>query len=327
MPKGLPPTVFVSSTCYDLNQLRVDLRGFFEELGLAPLVSESPGFPVSPDLGPIDNCVSAVKDRAGIFILIVGARYGSLSPSGKSITNLEYLAAKAKGIPIYVFVMKSIASNLSVWRDNKDGNFQHVVDTPKLFEFLDSLHEKKEHWLFPFENAQQIMEILRQQLAHLFMDSLLIRESFKRLKLPPALMNLTGEPLSLLMERPRAWEFSLFASVLESEIEAGKPLKWDIAHGLQLGTSVRIVSGLELCQWLPQKFTDIMRLVDSAGKLMNHAIQQALGPQGVAANAEHVVYVARRLGEVYRSVLKWTVDFNEVELPSELQTLISLAAS
>jgi hypothetical protein len=37
--------------------------------------------------------------------------------------------------------------------------------------------------------------------------------------------------------------------------------------------------------------------------------------------------VPKGLGEVYRSVLKWTVDFNEVELASELQTLISLAAS
>lgn len=31
MSIGRKPTVFVSSTCYDLKQIRTDIKGFFEE--------------------------------------------------------------------------------------------------------------------------------------------------------------------------------------------------------------------------------------------------------------------------------------------------------
>ena len=89
MPKGYPPTVFVSSTCYDLNQVRADLKQFLEGLGLGPLLSESPAFPINPESQTVENCLNAVKGRADIFVLIVGARYGSIDVSGKSITNLE----------------------------------------------------------------------------------------------------------------------------------------------------------------------------------------------------------------------------------------------
>src|SRR5437879_720167 len=108
MPKGYPPSIFVSSTCFDLKQVRADLHRFITEFGYEPLLSEHPEFPISPQDSTVDNCVNAVRDRADLFILIVGARYGTPTDQGKSVTNLEYLAAKAKGVPIYAFVSKTI---------------------------------------------------------------------------------------------------------------------------------------------------------------------------------------------------------------------------
>lgn len=40
MPKGYSPAVFVSSTCYDLSQIRADLKIFIESIGLDPALSE-----------------------------------------------------------------------------------------------------------------------------------------------------------------------------------------------------------------------------------------------------------------------------------------------
>ena len=45
MPLGYPPTIFVSSTCYDLSQVRLDLKAFIEKLGYDAVISETSAFP------------------------------------------------------------------------------------------------------------------------------------------------------------------------------------------------------------------------------------------------------------------------------------------
>jgi hypothetical protein len=92
------PSLFVSSTCYDLKQVREDIRLCVEGLGLNAILSEHNTFPVNPNLGTVDNCLKVVEGNADIFVLIVGSRYGSPGGDGRSITNLEYLTARSKGI-------------------------------------------------------------------------------------------------------------------------------------------------------------------------------------------------------------------------------------
>ena|GEM_PF-5309772 len=46
MPKGSPTTMFVSSTCYDLSQVRADIRDFASSLGYDPVLSELDTFHV-----------------------------------------------------------------------------------------------------------------------------------------------------------------------------------------------------------------------------------------------------------------------------------------
>src|SRR5438034_1299966 len=77
MPIGYPPSVFVSSTCYDLSQVRLDLKRFIEGFGYEAVISEHPAFPVNPQVGTVINCVNAVRDRADLFVLIVGGQYGT----------------------------------------------------------------------------------------------------------------------------------------------------------------------------------------------------------------------------------------------------------
>lgn len=88
-----PPAVFVSSTCYDLKQVRADLKAFIESLGLEPVISEYDAFPVDPNVTTVENCLRVVDAKADIFVLIVGGRYGAVQDKGKSVTNLEYLRA------------------------------------------------------------------------------------------------------------------------------------------------------------------------------------------------------------------------------------------
>ena len=93
------------------------------------MLSEYSTFPLDPNIGTLNNCLQVVDERADIFILVVGCRYGSVTETGRSITNMEYLKAKAKGIPIYAFVDKKILSVLSLWKDNPNADFRSTVDT------------------------------------------------------------------------------------------------------------------------------------------------------------------------------------------------------
>src|ERR1043166_5353057 len=114
-----PPGVFVSSTFYDLKQVRDDLRQFIASRGYRPLLSELPSFPVDPNASTVENCKKIVERDADMFVLVVGGRYGKPVPdSAKSVTNLEYSTARAKGIPIFAFVEKRVLAQLPTWKRN-----------------------------------------------------------------------------------------------------------------------------------------------------------------------------------------------------------------
>lgn len=119
------PTIMISSTFYDLRQIRADLARFItDDLGYIPLLSELPSFPVDPDLDTIENCRVRVEKNANILVLVIGGRYGSIdNRTDKSITNLEFLTARRKGIPIYAFVEKGILAVLPVWKNNPAADF------------------------------------------------------------------------------------------------------------------------------------------------------------------------------------------------------------
>src|SRR6266498_2099596 len=95
---GRTPAVFLSSTFYDLRQVRADLADFVaDRLGYRLLASEHPSFPIDPSNDAIENCRSRVEADTDVMILIIGGRYGSVPSGGsKSVTNLEYLAARGK---------------------------------------------------------------------------------------------------------------------------------------------------------------------------------------------------------------------------------------
>src|SRR5436190_204520 len=125
--------IFVSSTCYDLSQIRSNMSDFISEIGHQPFLSEFDNFPINPNIQTIENCINNVKNEADIFILIIGNRYGSTLETGKSITNLEFLTAKNKNIPIYTFIDKKVLNALSFWKNNKESNFNGIVDNVQIF--------------------------------------------------------------------------------------------------------------------------------------------------------------------------------------------------
>jgi hypothetical protein len=149
-----------------------------EELGYQALISESISFPIETDANAIENCRRRVEQDVDILVLIIGRRYGSVeSHSGRSITNIEYGAARAKGIPIYVFVDRSVLTLFEAWRVAKPETrvaLGETVDDDRLFTFLEKVRSVS--WTNGFEYANDITDAFRIQLAYLMMRGLMVQK-------------------------------------------------------------------------------------------------------------------------------------------------------
>jgi hypothetical protein len=319
------PSLFVSSTCYDLKQVREDIRVFIEELGLNAIVSEHNAFPVNPDLGTVDNCLKAVERNADIFLLIVGSRYGSSEGGAKSVTNLEYLTARSKGIPVFVFVSRSILEILPVWKANPGADYSAITDSPKVFEFVSSLAESGSGWVFPFDVAQQIFNTLRLQLSYLFMDALALRLQLNAGGLLPRFRDLPGTQLRLIIERPSCWEYLLFSEALTHEIAVLADVKRDWQYGIAVGRSTRMTPR-SFSDWSQTKAQEALRFITNVSQIIGEALPQAFGPPGTSGDPEAILYCAKRLAGVYRSAMEWRLDFVRAEVATELDKLKATTA-
>jgi len=319
------PSLFVSSTCYDLKQVREDIRLCVEGLGLNAILSEHNTFPVNPNLGTVDNCLKVVEGNADIFVLIVGSRYGSPGGDGRSITNLEYLTARSKGIPIFVFVLRSVLEILPVWKANPDSDYSQLTDSPRLFEFVASLMDPGSGWVFPFDVAQQIFDTLRLQLAYLFMDALALRLQLSPGGLLPKFCALPGTQLRLIIERPRCWEYLLFSEAFAHDIAALADVKRDWQYGIAGGRSSRMTPR-SFSEWSHSKLDEASRFIANTNQIIHEALPQAFAPPGTRGDAEAILYCANRLAEVYKNAMEWKLDFARAEVAPDLDNLKAATA-
>jgi hypothetical protein len=301
------PAVMVSSTFYDLRQVRNDLGHFIEhELGYRALLSEYSSFPVDPDFDTVENCRRRVEKDADILVLVIGGRYGYVEPnSKKSITNLEYFAARAKGIPVYAFVEKSVLALLPVWERSPEADFSHAVSDPRVFEFIGRVRSVDRAWMHEFEYAQDISKILRIQFAHLQKEGLQLRIRL-RTDARPYMNTLSGKALRLLLEEPPAFEYLLFAQVLQDEVDAVADLRREHQLKLVFGAGDQVPDTEAAVSWMGARMQEVRRLADAFNLIMGDQLQKAFGPPGVHSDIDAVVFSARQMGGLYRNAIEWS---------------------
>ena len=127
------PKIFVSSTCYDLKEIRDNLYEFIDSLGYTPVFSDKNDVFYHPDLHTHDACIKEIEN-CQIFILIVGGRFGGKYKfdTSKSIVNAEYTAAKELNLPIFTFVKDDVYANHLVYEKNKDSEHAGKINYPAI---------------------------------------------------------------------------------------------------------------------------------------------------------------------------------------------------
>jgi Domain of unknown function (DUF4062) len=202
------PRIFVSSTCYDLNVIRSELRPFIISLGYEPVMSEYYDILYDPREHTHDSCVREVPN-CDMVVLIIGQRFGGTGvpaalesidienlrlKSSKtelfdhaadlSVTQLEILKAVESAIPVYSFIDDRVMHDHHVYQKNKKNKsvieqmeFPSIEkrETAKyIFEFINFLsHRSNNNSISGFSRLEDIKETLTSQWAQYFQKLLL----------------------------------------------------------------------------------------------------------------------------------------------------------
>lgn len=181
------PKVFVSSTCFDLGEIREQLRRFIWNYGFEPILSENGDVFYHPDLHTHESCINEVSN-CQLFILIIGGRFGGeyVADKNKSITNAEYIAARKSGIPVFTYIRSGVLSNHHAYQQNKKKEFASEIEYPAIekqeyaadiFCFIDEVRKSpSNNAIEGFDGFSDIETHLRKQWAGLFYELLRARE-------------------------------------------------------------------------------------------------------------------------------------------------------
>lgn len=164
------PRVFLSSTFYDLKQVRADIDMFIENLGYEPVRNEEGDIPYGKDDALEEYCYKEIKN-IDVLISIIGGRFGSESKRNtSSISQIEVKTGLKEGKQIYIFIEKNVLAEYETYLLNKDNNTKfRYVDDIRIYKFIEEIKGlSANNNIKGFETANDITRYLKEQFAGLF---------------------------------------------------------------------------------------------------------------------------------------------------------------
>lgn len=165
------PRIFISSTFYDLRQIRSDLDTFIDNLGYEPIRNEEGDIPYGKDEALEEYCYKEIK-TVDVLISIIGGRFGSESKrNNSSISQIELKTALKENKQVYIFIEKNILSEFETYMLNKDNDKMKYkyVDDNRIYLFVEEIKNLySNNNIKGFETASDITKYLKEQFAGLF---------------------------------------------------------------------------------------------------------------------------------------------------------------
>lgn len=245
------PRIFISSTFYDLKQIRSDLEQFIKSMGYEPVLNERGSIPY-PSKESLEAACYKEIESCDMLISVIGGRFGSQSHTEPySISQLELKTAFELNRQVYVFVDRSAHAEYQTYLSNKDiAQVRYrFVDDIKIYRFLEEVHGlPHNNSITPFEHAQDIVIFLREQWAGLF-QRFLQDQGRKRERQIISDMQTTAETLNQLVtfltEEKRGGDDAI-ASILT----ANHPFFDQLRRVTQTGYRLYLTNRIELSEWL-----------------------------------------------------------------------------
>lgn len=203
------PRMFISSTCYDLQEIRHNLRSFIKEFSYEPVMSEFGDIFYEFDAHTQDSCLREIE-KSQMYILIIGNNYGSIFHKEKkdieypdSITLSEFKKSIEVNIPKIIFINKFVNYDYRNYKKSLNEHLASYFNSEKIkeenvesvrlkqiktfdqkyyfpqesykyiFRFLDIIAAlPKNNAVFEYETFEEIKESLKKQWAGFLYDKL-----------------------------------------------------------------------------------------------------------------------------------------------------------
>jgi hypothetical protein len=165
------PRIFLSSTYFDLRQVRADIERFITDQGYDAVLNEHGNIPYGKDDKLEDYCYKEINN-IDILVSIIGGRFGTESKhSEDSISNSELKTAYELNKQVYIFIDKNVYSEYKFYLSNKENDtikFTYADDVKihRFIEFVEGLPNN--NTIHAFETSMDIVTFLREQWAGLF---------------------------------------------------------------------------------------------------------------------------------------------------------------
>jgi hypothetical protein len=194
------PRIFISSTFFDLKQIRTDLDLFIETLGYETIRNEEGDISYGKEDALEEYCYKEIKS-VDIVVSIVGSRFGSESKrGGSSVSQIELKTALKENKQVYIFIEKNVLSEYETYLINKENDIKYkYVDDTRIYQFIEEIKNLSlNNNIKGFETASEITKYLKDQFAGLFQRFL---EEQTRIKEASLIRNLekTAQTLNKLV--------------------------------------------------------------------------------------------------------------------------------
>ena len=172
------PRVFISSTYYDLRQVRYNVGDFIKSLGYEIVMHERSGVAYTQN-EPLEHDCYHEMASCDIAVCIIGNHFGSRSlDNDLSITMNEIQSAIQNKKKVYIFIAKDVYIENRTYEQNKEnsGFRSAYTDDIRIHTFISELKKNTRVMIESFEVTDDITRTLKLQFAGLF-QNLLSREA------------------------------------------------------------------------------------------------------------------------------------------------------
>jgi Domain of unknown function (DUF4062) len=181
-------SVFVSSSCYELRDLRATIKDFLLGLGINPQLSEDEGFPRTSGDKPYVTCLRTLAECPLVIGLLerrCGQPLADWSPfpeyNGLRPTHAELRHTLKTNKKLLLYIHQSTMTTYRMWQEDPNGYSAIAGSQKPEISTLELVHELKTHDPAPyfeeFKDASDVISSLRKHLLNEIYASLKDQEA------------------------------------------------------------------------------------------------------------------------------------------------------